>query len=312
MRRKKATILFEAFARILLMVIAIWAVFNIGKMIARAAGVGASDIEEEFNRFVREINELKVGDAAQVFVTLDPNTAIIGFSKDAKSYKCFNCGTQKKDISTFLKKPDNEQCNNKACICLCRSPLIIDKTVLITPYEMRCEKIKCQTLNENEDLAGTTELRKHFEELDRREPQKYTALMDARWESGFLLERHSRNDFVSNGLPSPQLRRLTIFIQKEQRGNTIFTTVCPGFECESQTKSTTETIFPGGGCGILRECSKGIRLFVDDCNDQAGRIRLRYIEQQNCEKVKSCVVEKTQYLGWKCTDDGFAFTLSYS
>lgn len=307
MTRGKKAILFEAFGRIILMIIAIWAVFNVGKIIAQAAGIGTSDIGEEFNRLAKEINELRVGDVNQVFVTLDTGTSIIGFSKTSNSYECYDCGTEKGGLSSFFKKPNNEQCSNQPCICLCRLPKTANT---IAPYEITCENMPCKPLNE--DLAAFVELRKYFEDLEKRDPEKYTKLLNAKWKGGFLLERHSRNDFKFNALPSPQSRRFTAFVEKEQRGNMVYTTVCPGFDCASQDSSqvTQQPQALLKGCETMRECVKETNVYLEkdrftntdsisrECKNP-DNVKATFETENDCSLINSCMLSKISIYG-KC------------
>lgn len=305
MIRKKKAILFEAFARILVMIFAIWVVFTIGKKIAEAAGIGTSDIGEEFNKFVKEINELKVGDANPFFVILDTDTAIVAFGKASSAYECYDCGTEKGGLSYFFKKPETEQCNNKACICLCRNSLkTFDSKA---PYSITCDKMSCTALNENQDLAGSVELKKYFEDLEKRDPGKHTGFMNARWKGGFLLERHSRS-FSFNALPSQQFRRFTIFVDKSQKGNIVYTTVCPGFDCTSQSPSEIVQQPQGllKGCEIMRECVAETKVYLE--RDRYGdsilrecrspdKVKATFETESDCNEVNKCMFNKINING---------------
>lgn len=315
-KRKKA-LLFEAFARILIMIIAIFVIFNISKKIVEAAGIGGSNIGQEFYRFATQINELKIGDANQVFVTLDSNTAVIGFNKDSTRYECYNCGTGKNELSSFFKKPDIEQCNEKACICLCTKLLSIETpeySVSNTPYELKCKGMKCAPLDD--DLAGVTELKNYFAELSKKEPQKYDGFKDARWEGGFMLERHSRGNFVTNSLPSSNLRRFTVFIDKEQRGDAIFTTVCPGLDCNSKYKSEFTGV--SDTCSLINKCIRpgmnlprvvttGRPLLETECQRQS---KASFYYESDCNEVKDCV-NKEGNADIICTNTGTYSVLSF-
>ena len=318
-KRKKA-IVFEAFARILLMIIAIWVVFNVGKLIAQAAGIGRSNIGEEFDRLVNQINELKAGDVNHIFVTLDSNTAMVGFSKSSTRYECYNCGTEKNGLTSFFKKPDKAECNGKACICLCNNWLSKDTpeySISNIPYELKCDGMKCLELKEGQDLAGVTELKLYFEEISKTEPQKYDKLMSARWEGGFMLERHSRGDFVTNALPSSNLRRFTVFIDKEQRGDIIFTTVCPGFDCSSKYKS--ENIGVSDICSLISKCVRpgmnlpkivttGEPMLSSECPRQ---YKASFYYENDCNEVKNCVSKDTNS-NINCNKAGIYYILTFS
>lgn len=315
MIKKKRALVLDALARIVVMVIAVLLVFNIGKKIAESAGIGVSDIQEQFNKFVDEVNNLEVGDVNHVFVNLDMNTAIVGFSKNTDAYRCYSCGTPRDGLSTVFKKPNNEQCKNKACICLCRGLLTIDKT-LGQPYTMQCDSMVCKTLKQ--DLAGYTELARYFENLEKIEPQKYDKLKQSKWEGGFFLERHSRNDFVSNALPSPQLRRFTVFLDKEQRGEAIFTTVCPGFDCPSKYLPDKQSGVPSDFCIEIKRCittdmnmprqlGNNQLLFELECKQN----KASFYEENDCNTVKTCISSSLNTIG-ACNKAGVYYALTFT
>ena len=74
---------------------------------------------QSFQNFVDKINKMNLG-RDQFTLNLNEKSAIIGFSKNADRYECFNCyiGVQNRPSILFNKPKDNE-CNNNACICLC-------------------------------------------------------------------------------------------------------------------------------------------------------------------------------------------------
>lgn len=74
---------------------------------------------QSFQDFVDKINKMNLG-RDQFELNLNEKSAIIGFSRNADRYECFNCyiGVQNRPSIIFNKPKDNE-CVNNACICLC-------------------------------------------------------------------------------------------------------------------------------------------------------------------------------------------------
>ena len=54
-------------------------------------------------------------------------TAVIGFSKNAKEFRCYGCqqiygaAFSEKLLYDSIDKPSNNECNGKSCICACLS-----------------------------------------------------------------------------------------------------------------------------------------------------------------------------------------------
>ena len=302
---KKGMFIFDTFVETIIVVVLLIFVFNIGKRVAEAAGFGQNNLanlEEEFNKFVKNIDNVQVGPESQIFVNLYPNTAIIGFSKNADSFKCIACGSStSKDIISFFNKPQNKECKEGSCICLCPHSIQID-TSKEPPLEMKCENMICKPLKD--DLAESIELSKYFEQFERTEPLRYSNIKYARWAGGFLFERHSRSNFISNGLPPQQNTRSVIFAQKKN-DNGVYTVICPVSNCNSMYIQNKEPKVPPNTCRIIIDCTKKqtatkkqstiIVGNYDYCNLVAHRITLKYFDEDDCKTVMECVKKQINF-----------------
>lgn len=315
-RRKGVALPVEFFVRVLLMIFLVIVVFNIGKEAGKYifSGFFGTDLEKNFMEFADELNKPFTADvpSRQAFITLDSNTAIVGFSTSADSFRCFGCGSESSDITSFFDKPNANECSGKSCVCLCPKPLQIDKGK--KPYEMKCDKIKCIPINK--DIAETVELKNYIDKIEKETQAEYRYLKNAKWTGGFLFERHSRGDFVSNGLPQPQGRRFSVYVNKEGTGDKFFLSICPGIDCKYTIKEEQKIEVPPEICQIMYSCFQLQRIPTvlpeSYCNLAAKRPVTRMHSQEDCEKVKSCVQQnpkiKTQ---GRCQSSGSFYELSF-
>ena len=215
----------EALMRTIIMVVLVVIVFNIGKKVAEAA-FGGDNIIEPFNTLVNEINKQELG-AKQIFVTLEQNTAIIGFSKD-KDYQCYGCGGAPKDkLEAQFKHPSNTECRNSACVCVCLKglPSIRGAQQVL---EINCEKLQCRKLNF--DIYPKVELRDLI-------AKKYGSSSWSSWQGGFLYGRDiGEVDAAISGLPKNYQRTITVFLEKKTIGDKTYVGVCPTLPCIQEQK----------------------------------------------------------------------------
>lgn len=315
----------DAFSRLIIMIVAFWFVFEFGGKVW-AAAFGGSNIQEEFNKFVAQVNELNVR-SRQAFVVLDKNTAIVGFSKNADSFKCLSCGSLRTEITSYFKKPDNKECKeqneNKACICLCKKSIIIDKST--QPYGMKCDEPLCKTLKK--DLIDSVELKDYIEELEKN-GQSYPFLKNSRWSGGFLYEKQSGIDFILNGLPKQQGNRFTVFIQQDVIDGKEYVAVCPHTKCIDSFKPSEQINIPPSICQVMYQCIDSLkipRVPPDNMPDAYGnknkycvpivesnRLATRYFTEEECRKSNECVNRVLNIVG-ECIfneEDG-VYVLSY-
>ncbi|MBI2654704.1 hypothetical protein HYX02_07925 [Candidatus Woesearchaeota archaeon] len=306
MIKNKSGIILEALLRLIISVIVIVFVFNLGRNIA--AAVLGTNLEENFHKFVNEMENLDV-DSKQTLVFLKKDSSIIGFSQNAQDFRCYGCGSaQSMDIISYFKKPENEECgksNDKnACICLCVKPLQVDKAK--QPYEMKCERILCRSLRSNLDIIDNVELKSHLDKLEKRDNVDYSKLKSAKWVGGFLYEKHNRGDLVSNGLPQPVAYRFTVNLERKNIGDKTYIAVCPSSGCIESYKPSQQPQLqktPPDVCRVMQDCTKslGIRTpsqafgigrsqeYDSYCNIAANRPVTKYITKEDCEKVRECV-----------------------
>lgn len=309
----------EHLVRTLLAIALVIIAISIVKKPAEAAfkSVFGGNLEDSFKEFVAEANNFQAK-SKQVFVKLEKNTAIIGFSSTAKEFKCFGCGIETTDITSSIAKPENEQCKNKPCVCLCKSGLKFNKRSN-SQYEMRCDRLSCETLKK--DLFEIIGHEKYIEELQRREQIDYSALKNAKWEGGFLFERHSREDFISNGLPQKQGAIFTVFITQESTNQGIYVAVCPSEECSYSLKLEQKTQnLPADICQIMYACFKKENTgYQKDIPPLFGGPKCRYNwpvtgqrNKEDCEKVQACANSKLAGpIPSKCEDYGGYYQLTF-
>jgi len=103
---------------------------------------------ESFENFVSSINNM--GQGRETFLLrMKDKSAIIGFSKSAGRYECFNChvGVQNRP-TVFFDKPAKPECAGKACICLCNDFKLEDSTENDKSIKSgKCSEIQCRPLN---------------------------------------------------------------------------------------------------------------------------------------------------------------------
>lgn len=103
-----------------------------------------------FENLVRDINNM--GQGRETFLlAMKDKSAIIGFSKSASRYECFNCYVGVVNRSTvFFDKPAKPECAGKACICLCNDFKLEDNTENLFDKSIKsgkCSELQCRQLN---------------------------------------------------------------------------------------------------------------------------------------------------------------------
>jgi len=229
MIKQKKGIVVEALMRIIIMVVLIWIVFNIGKKAAEAA-FGGSNLDTSFNKFVEEIKKVDIDRPKEVFLELEPNTAIMGFSKD-RDYECYGCGGAPKDeVRAQFKHPSHPECQDSACLCICfkgfnmasRSQPILD---------ISCEKLQCKKLDF--DVIPKVQLENLVAKKYGPEYFKVSS-----WQGGFLYVRDDAKGVsaVITGLPLNYERTITVFLEKKAINDKAYIGVCPALPCIQEQK----------------------------------------------------------------------------
>jgi hypothetical protein len=135
-------IMTEAIVRI---TIAVIAVVIIGVMISRIYNtVAYSDAEKRFDGFVESIEKLQPGQSEQDSVSLDKNSAMIGFSRESQKVEFYlEVGKRYK-----MNRPGNCE-DEQACICLCSGNL--DGSAGGVEVELACSgALKCKSFDQVE------------------------------------------------------------------------------------------------------------------------------------------------------------------
>ncbi len=201
----------EEFVKIILTLILVFLVFKIGEKIAYT--FGGSNAPRELENFIKELDELPEGEIKESFIMLDPDMALIGFSKNADEFRCYGCFQGRETFSDQLlyysrKKPIASECKDKTCICLCLEGFgsvdTKDGSKILT-----CKKFFCRTLKQ--DIASKISLEGPIRF------RKITMFNYPYWQNGFFFVRSSNADFPSNGMnPSNQENKQLVCIGKKR------------------------------------------------------------------------------------------------
>lgn len=74
---------------------------------------------KSFENFIGDIDKMTRRDST-LTISMQPKSAIIGFSRGAQRFECFNCGIGNQNRpSAVFDKPSHEACIGSSCICLC-------------------------------------------------------------------------------------------------------------------------------------------------------------------------------------------------
>lgn len=106
---------------------------------------------QSFEDFVEGVNKMELGTdtnpTKQEFpIKLEIKRAMVGFRSDADKFECFNCWD--KDKKYVYDKPRVDECEEKACVCLCRDELKFEeiksegKKVKVGKCDYLCKNLK--------------------------------------------------------------------------------------------------------------------------------------------------------------------------
>ena len=219
----KKAIVVEALMRIIIAVVLVVIVFNIGKKVALAI-FGGGDALQSFENLAQEINSFRGIESKQTFLSMDEGTAVIGFSKNTKEFRCYGCPQAFSPTPFYysIQKPSNDNCNGKPCMCLCLKGL---KSSPLSGSESKvtCDSFSCQTLTE--DISPKISLESSLKKRNiQLENYPY-------WENGFFFVRRGNAETPLNGMPSNDIRKITLFIEKKTAGNNVYVGACPTSPC---------------------------------------------------------------------------------
>lgn len=232
MIKSKKGIVIEALMRIIIMIVLVVIVFNIGKRIANTFFGGDSNLKS-FDNFFSEINSLDDG-GKEVFLSMDEGTAVIGFSKNAKEFRCYGCEQvynskySDKLLYYSIKKPSNEYCNGKTCVCLClkgfrKSPYSGDES------KINCESFSCKELKQ--DIYSKISL----EEALKKKGMSIAVY--PYWENGFFYVRSKNTETPLNGMfPPNDIMKTTLYIEKKKINDNVYLGACPLLPCIQEQK----------------------------------------------------------------------------
>src|SRR3989344_8229792 len=219
---KKKGMAIEALMRIIIAVILLFIAIRVGqKVISIFAG---SDAPKSLETFTEELNDLKNDESKSAFVILDPDMAVIGFSKSATEFRCYGCLNDKeysgKLIYYSMKKPAYSECSDKACACVCLSDFSALPASEGEARELYCRKFYCRTLTT--DIAS---------DLSLQGPRKRSGVdlpSYPYWQNGFMFVRATSSSTPSNGMNPPNSdRKQAICIAKINRGGNFYSAALP-------------------------------------------------------------------------------------
>ena len=227
--KNKRGIVIEALLRIIIMVVLVVVVFNIGKNVAEAF-FGSSDALQSVENLANELNSnsFQNDERRQSFLSLEKGTAIIGFSKNAKDFRCYTCpqiyAVSEESLPYYsIDKPSNAECNGKACICACLKGFA-STTKSDTESKVTCKSFSCKALNY--DLPNKISLE------DALKSRNIQIAIYPYWENGFFFVRWGGAETPSNGMGTPaDIRKITIFIEKKQANGEMLVAACPAAPC---------------------------------------------------------------------------------
>jgi hypothetical protein len=152
---------------------------------------------------------------------------VFGFSKTG-NFECYGCGNlEKGKLSSFFTRPQNEECKDSACICLCTSPSVpSDPTKSSTePQEIKCKKATCRKTNY--EISSGYEVKRFFKSI--------SASDTASWKNGFVYARDIGDNTVPiTGMPRNKERTFSLFLERETANGINYIGVCPVKPCIEQ------------------------------------------------------------------------------
>lgn len=167
-----------------------------------------------FEEFVEEVNNMRTG-IEQFEIQLKDKSAIIGFSKGASRFECFNCyiGDQGRP-RIIVDKPHNIECQDSACACLCTGEFKLEEKGLdeFGGKQTRngsCQNPICKSLDD--DIVDKTVV-KRFEGLNLWLFTVGEGVTE-HWNDGFLF---TRNIAGANGLKLYNEELTTLIVEKER------------------------------------------------------------------------------------------------
>ena len=209
MYRKKGMAI-EALMRIIIAVILLFIAIKVGQKVASI--FSGSDAPKSLETFTDDINNLGNGESKQSFIILDPNMAVIGFSKNAVEFRCNGCIQETAEFKDgvrpsnpnldqyySMKKPSYSECTNNACVCVCLSDFGVLPNSHGDSRELYCRKFYCRTINT--DVSPKIYLQIPL--------QKKKIVLPAYpyWENGFMFSRRSSSNIPSNGMDTANTER---------------------------------------------------------------------------------------------------------
>jgi hypothetical protein len=201
----------------------------VGKVYDSAkGGVGAQSSEKLAN----QLNSLSLGEAPQVLLTLDKESAIVGFSKNTADFRCVGCPKELRTggnrYAYTIQKPAVPECTAKPCVCFCSRPTSagIENTQTIELYKLTCKSFTCTSLST--DIPSFTSLEKAFPAATLGE-REYPY-----WQNGFFF---ARSDSISNGVRMNSQQQITAYLESNALGKDTFSNACPRLPCVQDAPS---------------------------------------------------------------------------
>ena len=208
MLKHKKSLIVETLIRVIAIVAVIFLVIlPAGNKIKAAIIDPEKKYNEAFENFAGQLNEMRL-DQETFSVLLQEKSAIIGFSKNADRWECYNCyvGISNPRPTKIVYKPNDKECIGKACVCICSEfELLKDQEVegLKTKADIgQCKgKLMCNSLN--------------YDIVDKTIIKLYSASSGTEyWNNGFLfvngmsevngLKKYDEENVISGNAPEEQ------------------------------------------------------------------------------------------------------------
>ncbi|MEK6943192.1 MAG: hypothetical protein AABX00_03970 [Nanoarchaeota archaeon] len=224
MNSKKAFTMAEALMRITIAAVLLFIVFKFGKGVADSLS-GGNDALNSFESLANEMNSHENWIEKQTLLSLDSDTAVFGFSKTG-NFECYGCGNlDKGKLRSFFTRPQNEECKDSACVCLCSSPSVPPDSPLSESLEIKCKKMSCRKTNY--EISSGYEVKRFFKSI--------SASDTASWKNGFVYARDIEDNTVPiTGMPRNKERITSLFLERKTANGINYIGVCPVKPCIEQ------------------------------------------------------------------------------
>ena len=242
-KRGAGTETIEILLRVIVALVLLYYAFKFGKSAADIF-LGKSEAIDSLNQLAKDMNALQLDGnrnfiSKETFIYLDKGSAIVGFSKNAKEFRCYSCEESNSEYqpdmiltniifySYSIDKPFNQECNDKPCICFCKKDFIkgeLDGDQI----KITCGSFVCSSLD--------TDIYIRIPLQEALKSNGINLALPPYWENGFFFNRaklpKTYPNTMSNGMMFPNYEsKLKIGIEKKKINNQIYVAACMKLPC---------------------------------------------------------------------------------